>query len=215
MKISVPKQEFEVNPEDLTAVEQFLSKIAPGFVKEFGGVLSDSVKGWRARNMIKILTRTKVLIEQSGLSQQELSGKFFVQAIEKASVEDDDTLQEKWAQLLSSAVSGKVQQDVKYISILSELSSIEVKLLDAISKGQVQSTPRVPEFIYSAEKVTEYLKISSVATKIMIDNFYRLNICHAPAMDGITVGSQKALVRTNETFTFTDLGRAFLSAVKG
>jgi len=95
MKISIPKQEYEIAPEDLNAVEKFLSSIIPGFIKEFSGALQDSVKGWRARNMVNILVKTKEKVEVSGLTLQELSGKFMVQALEKGSVENDKTLQDK------------------------------------------------------------------------------------------------------------------------
>ncbi len=222
MKVSVPKQEFEVTPEDLNATQEFLASIVPGFVKEFGGLLQDSVKGWRARNMIQIISKTKQLIENSGLSQNELAGKFFVQAIEKASVEDSEALQAKWANLLANAATGKVTNDVKYISILSELNSNEVKLLDALAsstvKGQIVTVEEIygthiREHVFSTQKSADFLGISLLDAQVMTDNFYRLSICQPPAMDGIKVGNSSALTRTNELFTFTDLGRAFLHAV--
>lgn len=223
MKISIPKQEYEINSDDLNSIQEFIESIVPNFVKEFGGVLQDAVKGWRARNMIKIMVETKSLIEKSGLTPQELSGKFFVQAIEKASIEDDESLQSKWASLIANASLGKVNSDIKYVSILSELNSNEVKLLEAISiellKGQTVVVEEIhgthmKELVFSAQKSADFLNLSLLETQVIVDNFYRLNICQPPAMDGFSVDNKNALLRTNEFFTFTDLGRAFLTAVK-
>lgn len=222
MKISVPKQEFEINPEDLDSVQKFLVSVIPGFVKEFGGVVNDSVNGWRVRNIIQIISKTKDLIDKSGLTHQELSGKFIVHAIEKASVEDDETLQEKWAILLTNVSTG-IEPDVKYISILSELSTKEARLLEALSESVVRGRvvvveevhgTHIRETLFSTQKSAEYLNISLLEAQIMIDNFYRLNICQPPAMESISAGGTSPSLRTNETFTFTDLDRAFLKAVK-
>lgn len=218
MKVSIQKQEFEVSPDDLAAVNDFIVSLVPGFIKEAGAALQDGVKGWRTQNAVKILLKTRNLIRDSGLTPQELSGKFFVGAFDKLSIEEDETLQERWAALLANASTGRCNQDVKYISILSELNHQEAKLLTTLSSGWVESNPvlhgAVFEQVFSSQKVAEHLGIDMRATKIIIDNFYRLNLCQAPAMEGISVGNQKALLRSNDVFTFTDLGKDFLLAVK-
>jgi len=48
----------------------------------------------------------------------------------------------------------------------------------------------------------------------MVDHFYSLGICQAPAMRTITAGGGlHPLIKTNMSFSFTDLGRDFLEAV--
>lgn len=215
MKISIPKQEYEVNPEDLGAVEKFLSSIIPGFVKEFSCVLQDAVKGWRARNMVRILIKTKEVVEKSGLTQQELSGKFFVQALEKASMEDDENLQDRWAALLSNASTGRARADIKFVNILSELEADEAKLLAVLHAEQITKKSD-KEYVFSSEKAGDAFNIPIKRIKVMVDHFYRLGICGAPAMTSISTGDKDThpSLKTNMLFTFTDLGLDFLDSVR-
>ena len=224
MKVSIPNQEGEITPEDLNAMQDFVKSLVPGFVAEFGGLLQDGVKSWRAKNMIRTLVRMKVLIAESGLTQQELTGKFFVQTMDKASIEDELYLQNKWATLLANAATGKIQNDVKYASILSELNSNEVKFLDALTTKGIKSEAvnvedvygsHIREYVFSTEVAASFLNIPVEEAQIMIDNFYRLNICQLPPLLSITTGDGSPTIRTNLRFTLTDLGQAFLSAVKG
>jgi len=206
MKVSIPNQEYEVNPEDVTAVQNLINFLVPEQVKQLAGMLTDTIKGWRAENMVKVMVKTKKLIRDSGLSENELNGKFFVQAIEKASVEDDELIQDKWAIMLANAHLGKIEQDVKYINILSELSLNEVKLLDLLYSLELKT----PDLAFSTEKVAQNFGLNIQTVKVMIDNLYRLNICQPPAASGISIGPEKMMLRTNNSFTFTDLGKEFL-----
>ena len=210
MKISIINQEYEVNPEDIEAVQNLVRFFIPEPIKELVGMLTDSIKGWRAQNMVKVLMGTKKLIDESGLSTSELSGKFFVQAIEKASVEDNDSLQIKWATLIANASTGKITQDTKFISILSELNENEVKILDVLHREFLNDS--TSGLIFSAEKISTVFGINISDVRVMIDNFYRLNICQPPASSGVSIGGQQLMLRTNNTFTFTDLGKAFVWA---
>ena len=214
MKISIPKQEYEIAPEDLNAVEKFLSSIIPGFIKEFSGALQDSVKGWRARNMVNILVKTKEKVEVSGLTLQELSGKFMVQALEKGSVENDKTLQDKWATLLANTSTGKNRASIKYINMLSELDVNEVRLLDILYTELLQNEED-NEYVFSTEKAAKAFGVKVPEIKLMVDNFYRMNICQSPAMTSISAGGgAHPILKTNNLFTFTDLGKDFLAAVR-
>lgn len=223
MKISIPKQEGEITPEDMNALQDFVQSLVPSFVTEFGGLLQDGVKSWRAKNMIRTLVRMKELVAKSGLAQQELTGKFFIQTIDKAGIEDESYLQNKWAALLANAATGKIQNDVKYVSILSELNSKEVKLLDALTINGIKSEAvnvedvygsHIREYVFSTEVAANFLNIPVEEAQIMVDNFYRLNICQLPPLLSITTGDGSPTIRTNLRFTLTDLGQTFLCAVK-
>ena len=82
--------------------------------------------------------KTKELIESFGLIQQELSGKFFVQALDKVSIEDEESLQDKWATLLSNASTGQARADIKYVNILSDLEADEVRFLTTLYTVRVK-----------------------------------------------------------------------------
>jgi hypothetical protein len=211
--MSLPNQEVEVNPDDLSAVQKLVSFLIPESVKQLAGMLADTVKGWRARNMVNVILKTKDHIEASGLTQTELSGKFIVKAIEAASDEDNDSLQNRWALLLSNAATGKITQDIKFITILSELNDLEVRFLDSIY-SELLNFSGLDECIFSTEKASQNFNIKLEDAKIMVDNFYRLNICRPPSTSGMKVSGFNTGLQTNLAFCFTDLGISFLKAVR-
>lgn len=213
MKVSLTKQEVEINPEDLAAVQNLVSFLIPEQIKQLAGMLTDTIKGWRALNMINVLVKTKQYIQASGLTQHELSGKFIVKAIEAASVEDNSSLQDKWALLLSNAATGRITQDIKFITLLSELNDQEVKFLDSIYNKLLGFTGP-GECIFSTESAAKNLRISLEEAKIMVDNFYRLNICRPLSASGMKFGEFHTGLQTNLAFCFTDLGILFLKTVR-
>ena len=107
---------------------------------------------------------------------------------------------------------------MKYVSILSELSGDEVKLLDAMY-SELLIREQGKEYVFSSEKACQSVyghshHLSKV--RIMVSNFYRLGICEAPAMEGISVGpgNDHPILKTTNLFTFTELGKDFLRAVR-
>lgn len=50
----------DFNLED-NAVEKFISAITPQFAKDFGGILSDTIKGWKCKNQIITLQTKNIL----------------------------------------------------------------------------------------------------------------------------------------------------------
>jgi hypothetical protein len=214
MKGSIPNQEIEINPEDINAVRDLVSSIVPESLKQLAGILTDTVKGWRARNMINVLVKTKAHIQNSGLTQVELSGKFFLKTIEAAANEDNPSLQDKWATLLSNAYLGRITQDVKFVTILSELSDLEVSILDLMYSEWVASENR-ENLTFLTDKVSTKWKTATDDSKVIVDNFYRLNICRPPGATGMKFGDYNTGLQTNLVFEFTDLGIRFMRAVHG
>ena len=80
----------------------------------------------------KLLIRTSQIREERGITE-DITPKFFVPIIQKASLEDDEYLQEMWAELLAHAHDGKFKPS--YISILNELEPLDAKILIFINNS--------------------------------------------------------------------------------
>jgi hypothetical protein len=98
---------------------------------EARGLKADQIRLQREEVAIKIaeMARDKLLIAKR--KPKEIPLKVLVPLLEKSSLEDidDNTMIDKWGNLLASAASGDSVQP-RYISILGELSGLQVKFLD-------------------------------------------------------------------------------------
>ena len=106
--------------------------------------------------------------------------------MEHASLEDDDELQDLWANLLSSAIDPAFDGSIRaaYIDILRQLEVIDVHILQAIYRcyGQRQGATLIygvsddsPTAIaIDSREIVEDLKIKSAIFENSIDNLMRL-----------------------------------------
>ncbi len=116
----------------------FIDRLVNPSIEELGLLVRDQVSFWRLSNQIKILSRAKVLCEESGISIKAISPKLLCPYLENASLEDDATLQEKWANLLISMVdSRKNVQNHVFPYVLSQLSKDEYLFLEKNFKEKI------------------------------------------------------------------------------
>ncbi|KGK91176.1 hypothetical protein DP73_04885 [Desulfosporosinus sp. HMP52] len=111
-------------------IYEFLS---PG-TKGAGEYIADKVRYLRFMNSVRAMQKAKVILESMGVDNVHIELRNLVPLIEKCSLEEDDTLIDKWANLIASAVVDK-SFSPSYISILSSLSPIESLVLDTISRN--------------------------------------------------------------------------------
>src|SRR5258708_32946363 len=89
---------------------QALEKEARGFIgtilgepaKALGGLLGDKVNKRRHGNLIKIVVQAKRKLAEAGVSPKEVPLKIIHPLLEAASLEEDETMQAMWANLLAN-----------------------------------------------------------------------------------------------------------------
>lgn len=201
---------------DQDAIIKFFSGIVPDFLKDGVGILSDQVKLWRWSNQINIIKKAQNKIEESGLSKKQIPLKVLVPIIQNSSLEQDENMQEKWANMLANAATDNVEISPNYAAILNELSPIEVSILDKIYQevNKESDYQKRKSTQFDANKFKTMLVITEEKMDLIIENLYRLNLFQAPAGHGIAVGDHKFALRTTKIFEFTTLGYEFVRACK-
>ena len=199
---------------DQDAITKFFNGIVPDFIKDGVGILSDQVKLWRWINQVNIITKAQKIIEESGLDKKQIPLKVLVPIIQNSSLEQDENMQNKWANMLANAVTGNVEVSPNYAAILNELSPIEVSILDKIYQevNKEADYQKRKSFQFDTNKLKAMLNITEEKMDLIIENLYRLNLLHAPAGHGIAVGEYKSALRTTKIFEFTTLGYEFVKA---
>jgi len=214
-KISITEQNAEIEASQ-EEVSEFLEKVIPNFVLESGGILSDTVRFWRWKNQINIIKKAKSIVENSKLDKKQVPLKILLPIMENSSLEEEELIQNKWANILANAITASRDITPNYAEILKELSVLEVVILDQLfdESNKESDYEKRKQLQFSKQKISEIFKLSSEQADLIIENLYRLNLCQAPAGHGIAVGQYKFALRTTEVFGFTTFGYYFVQACK-
>lgn len=123
-----------------TAVEKsidiakgLIEKLTGSAFEEIGLMWSDNIKFNRFKLQIKILNKAQKIIEESGINTKQISLKTLVPLLEYSSLEEDETLQDKWANLIVNyADSNEKLTSTIFPYILNQLSTNEITVLESV-----------------------------------------------------------------------------------
>ena len=123
----------------LDIAKEFLDKLVTPAAEELGFLLRDSVALWKLQNQVRVLTKAKAYCERHNISPQSVSLKLLCPLLEHAALEEEETLQDKWAILLSNMVDSEqnVQNHV-FPYILSQISTNEFFFLEQVYREKVR-----------------------------------------------------------------------------
>lgn len=134
--MSDESKEPEKSESDGTG-QKFLARIFGPPADEAGDHLALELRALlapRRANLEAVIRKSKIPQAELIQALKTLPMKTWVPMLEAASLEEDETLQEKWAALLANATSGQVDfaQLPSLSNVLTQLSPHEVKILDWI-----------------------------------------------------------------------------------
>ena len=202
MKIKIPGTiEGEIDKTDY----DFLQKISSS---DFAGLIAgDWIREWRWSNLVKIAERVRKRCEANNYDPGVVGPKFLSQFFEAGSLEDNDTLQEMWANLLiNKSLNSSV--DDYYISTLKSFRPIEAQLLNALFRESEGSC----DINFDFTKITKNYNISNQELAVIVHKMYSLNLLRTPQTLGPSVDKYPIAVETTRIFRFTELGVDFCEA---
>lgn len=129
-------KEYKINvtstlaEKGLDMAKDFLNRIITPAIEEVGLLFKDHVASWRFNNQLKILNRAKEKCEKNNISPKTISLKLLCPYLEYASLEEDEFMQDKWANLLTNLVDSEqnIENNI-FPHILSQISHSEFSLL--------------------------------------------------------------------------------------
>lgn len=127
IKINITSTAVE---KGLDAAKDFLGKLMMPAIEETGLLLKDQVASWRLKNQVKILNRAKDICEKNNIEAKAISLKLLCPYLEYASLEEDEYMQDKWANLLTNMVDSEqnIENNI-FPYILSQISKSEFEVL--------------------------------------------------------------------------------------
>jgi len=135
--------------------------------KELGLVAGNLVRYFRINNAATLHQKTLKKLNEKGIedSHGTIPLSLGIPLIEKASICEDPTLQEKWANLLANALDPKTAENVRRssIDILDSLDPLDARILDWIPSqgwGQMLGEVRISLMVNELEEQKEHIEVS-------------------------------------------------------
>lgn len=123
----------------LELAKDFLGKLIFPTVEEVGLLISGNVRYLRFKNEVNILLKAREYVESKNITLKEIPIKILVPLLDQASLEDNETLQDKWAKMLVNMVDSKNNlQNQIFPYILSQISIEEFTELGELIKREKQ-----------------------------------------------------------------------------
>ncbi len=139
-----------------TALKPFadlLEKLAGPAAEEIGLTLKDHVQVFRLKRRLRLMRRTKQMLEGAGIEPKKVPMKVLLPLVDAASIEETDELQDIWANMLANAAAGNDRGpgvEPVFPLILKELGIQEVKFLDQLYneaiRRSVERRAKLPGF---------------------------------------------------------------------
>lgn len=120
-----------------TAMKPFadlINKLFGGPVEQIGGMWTDGLVARRQIRQIKLMQKVQRAIEEAGFEPSMVRDKVGVNLLQAALLEDDETMQDTWANMLANESDPRQQNPVEAVfpAVLRDLSPREVKFLNAL-----------------------------------------------------------------------------------
>jgi len=109
---------------------------------EAGLMLRDHVHSFRMKRQVRLLERTNEVLHEARIEPQQVPLKVLAPIFENASLEENDDLQDIWANMLANAANPQDPSSVapSFQAILKELSARDVKFLDRLYEEALKGT---------------------------------------------------------------------------
>ena len=117
-------------------VGKFIARFIAGPLEQGMGIFEDKLKYMRWDRQLRLMKRAEEVIAECGydMPTRAVPMKVAIPLFQGASMEEDDSLQDRWVNLLVNAAYAESGIEIRraYIEILAQLDSLEVRILDKI-----------------------------------------------------------------------------------
>jgi hypothetical protein len=191
----------------------WIHKVVGAPIEDGVGLLfADALKEKRLRNIIKLKAETDKFIIHN---QKPIPLSFAYNLLDKASLEEDESLISKWASLLANAMDKDYNEEIRkiYIDILNSIEPIDAKIINEIYTTPKYTHWSMPEKWEQAYDIEISISLDSLCSLNLIREDY--NEEEIPIQPASWKDNAYTHVRgdNNGKFYLTDLGSSFINAV--
>ena len=197
------------------AAEGLLKTVLGPPADELGQLLKEKVSARRYQNLVKIAANAKEQLDSAGLSPKEVPLAIIHPLLEIASLEEDESLQKRWAALLANVSLSDSETLRCFADILKQLTSVEARFLDKAYDERFQS-PRQPDRMAPPKKYPVLENTLALLRTSMIANLERLGLITRQSHDhtDFTSSFGTVVTATSNRLYVSDLGMEFIQACR-
>ena len=192
-------------------------------IKELGEMAGDTIRYFRFKNEVNILVKAQAVVKERVYRPNRISSKIFGTIVKYGSLEDEESMLDKWANLLANAVNPNAIKETKrtYIEILKQLSPKEALILDKFfdyySAESIRRDHNFQEAIsIKGEHLKELSGLEQAQYERCMDNILRLNLLGTGGLRFTPPQpEQKRYTGEKEEIVFTAFGYDFVSICRG
>lgn len=193
------------------AAKGFIQKVITPPLEEVGLLMADQIKTWRFKNQVRIVTRAEEYLKSKNIKTKKIDLKVMAPLLEGAAMEEDESLQEKWAALLANTVEEKSQINTTtiYSYILAQLTKDDAEALEIIYARLIEKYFEKIDIIvldgFSVNGISFTKKGEEKRAAIIADNLIRLRLLKDAPNRHSSAGP---------VYSMTDLGLSFSLACR-
>lgn len=209
--------------KSIDAVEKIgssLNRIFGGGLKELGGTFLDWASVFRYTNALNLVDKIEAIHKERKIQGKPvpIRPNLSIRLINAASLEEDDSLQDKWAALIANATDPKRKFDLKkiFITTLNELEPLDVKIIDWLYDLDLPRNIDWNEWSASEKDICSALNIQEEDCKVSLQSLSKLGCLEGAGVDG-GAGSQyfsHGIGKPGARFNLTPFGRSLTEACK-
>lgn len=124
--------------ETVNKAADLVYRLAGPVCDDIGAMISDSIKPYRAKNLVNTLRKTDRILRDAGLPANAVPTRLLFPIADASSIEDNETLQEMWAGLLATASQQTDAVSPSFIETLKQLTPDEARHLEVICQDSVK-----------------------------------------------------------------------------
>jgi hypothetical protein len=206
-------------PDASPEAEEFAGQVTGAGRKEVGAWFADHIRLRRLKSQLKIFGKAQKHAEKAGFDPQVVKMNVLVPLLEAGSLEEDETMSDRWAALLANAANPETDSpsvEPSFPEILRQLTPRDAAILDSVF-GVADPLPQ-EEWIgrgATGEGVRASLGCDESEFAVSRQNLIRLGLCSPPAGGlAFVEGDHRYPVVNSDILCLTQFGHAFVLACR-
>jgi len=203
--------------ETVKNLASFLDGMFGNVVSNSVGLVGDKLAYYRLEKAIALQQAVDQKLRERGVAKRHVPVAFGLPIIEKATVEEDPSLQEKWANLLANARDATYDRPLRrnFTSMLADMEPIDSQILDLIVREHLADKKRTDRTLFVRDKIVEHTSLPGGVVENAVRNLIRLGLFKPGVVTGgVSIGDHSlSSYKDTELFAVTGLGVDFFYAV--
>jgi hypothetical protein len=208
-----------VSVDAVAKLGTFVDNTFGNAIKNGLGLIGDKLAYYRLERAIELQHKVEERLKAKGVNAKRyVPVSFGLPIFEKATVEENDDMQQLWANLLTNALdpnyTGKITRN--FVSILADIEPIDARILDMIVREYGAFPDAVKsKVLFELAKVSANIGLALSDCENSVRNLMRLGLLKPGTVEGgMSFGAHTvSAYKDTEMFGMTGLGIAFHRAV--